>query len=64
MALAVLVAQMKMQLPLMKMADHFYDAPASRKTETEWCLMDYMIQQVKEMNLQRPTVRKRKENNN
>ena len=49
---------------LLNHGHHFYDAPASRKTETEWCPMDDMIQQVKEMNLQRPTVRKRKENNN
>ena len=38
---------------------HFHDAPTNRRTETTFCPMDGMIEQVKDQNLQRPRVKGR-----
>ena len=44
---------------LLNVGHHFYGAPKSRRTETAWCLMDGMIDEVKAKNLQRPRVKER-----
>ena len=38
---------------------HFHDTPRSRKADTSLCPMDLMIEQVKRLNLRRPTARSR-----
>lgn len=46
---------------LLHHGQHFHDAPKSRKTDTTWCPMDNMMEQVKAKNLQRPRVQGRKD---
>ena len=45
---------------LLSHGHHFHDAPRSRKADTSTCPMDLMLDQVKRLNLRRPTVKSRK----